>query len=101
MGDADAQAGPVDGAALERRCEFEKRLAIPADALDRQHLAVLDREDRLDVQQLAGQGAGLTDAPAACEVLERVDGEQQPRLAAVALDQRVDLLVARATLEPA
>ena len=45
--------------------------------------------------------ARAADAAAAREVLERVDGEEQPALAAVALDELVDLLVGRAALEPA
>ncbi len=38
----------------------------------------LDRQDRLHVQQRAGERRGASDPPAAGEVLERVDREQEP-----------------------
>ena len=63
-------------------------------------LAVADREDRLHVQQVAGERGRATDAPALREVLERVHREEQVVLALVALDERVDLLVGRPALEP-
>ncbi len=47
-----------------------------------------------------GERGRLPDAPAALEELERVHGEQEPALAAVPLDERVDLFVGRAALEP-
>ena len=94
-------AGFVARVRLERVDELLECLAVAADALHRQHLAVADREDRLHVQQLPGERLRLADAAAAREELERVDGEEQAVLDEVPLDERVDLLVGRAALEPA
>ena len=52
------------------------------------------------MQQLAGERTSPADATAAREELERVDREQQPEIAAVPLDERVDLLVGGASLDP-
>ena len=52
------------------------------------------------MQQCARERCGLADAAAAREELERVDREQETSLPPVALDERVDLLVARAAFEP-
>src|SRR6266536_4289173 len=98
--DADVQARRLPRAVRERARELLHRLLVSAHALDRQHRAVLDREDRLDVEQVAGKRRGLADAAALLEELERVDGEDQPGVALEALDELVDLLVARAALEP-
>ena len=53
-------------------------MLVAAHALDRDDLAVLDREDRLHVQQVARERGRLADPAAAREVLERVDREEQP-----------------------
>ncbi len=87
-------------AALEHGDELLERLPAAAHALERHDLAPLEGEDRLDVEQRPGEGGATSDAPAAGKVLERLDGEEQAVRAAVALDQRVELLVARAPLEP-
>ena len=86
---------------LEQGAELSERLAAAADALERHDLAVLESEDRLDVQERAGERGAPADTAASGEVLERLDGEQQPVGAAVSLDESVDLLVARSALEPA
>ena len=98
--DADVQVRRVARALRERARELLHRLLVAANALDRQHLAVLDREDRLDVEQVAGERGGLADAPALLQELERVDREDQTRIALEALDELVDLVVGRAALEP-
>ena len=99
--DADPQRRRVRRARLEQRAELGERLLAAAHALQRHDLAVADRQDRLDVEQAAGERRRAADAPAAGEVLERVDREQQLVLALEALDERVDLLVGRPALEPA
>ena len=76
-------------------------LRLPRTRFTGMHLAVPDREDRLHVHQLSGERLRAPDAAAAREELERVDREEQAVLAQVALDERVDLLVGRAALEPA
>src|SRR5205823_6578697 len=98
--DAEAEARLVARLRLERLHELLDGPAVAANALHRDHLAAADREDRLDVQQLAGERARPADAAAAREELERVDREQQPVSLAVAGDEGVHLLVARAALEP-
>ena len=52
------------------------------------------------MQQLSCHPAGLADSPALGEKLERVEGEDQVVLGAVAVDQLADLLVRRTGLEP-
>ena len=84
----------------EQLAELGKRLVVAAHLLQRHDLAVADRQDRLDVQKVAGERGRASDAAALCQVLERVDGEEQAVLVAVALDERVDLLIGRAALEP-
>src|SRR3954463_3406331 len=64
-------------------------------------LPVVEREDRLDGEQLSGEPGGLPDPSAAHEVLERVDGEEEASIGPEALDERVDLVVIRAPVEPA
>src|SRR4051794_24691812 len=85
VSDAHAQIRPVVRARLEGRRELQERLPVPADALDRHDLAVGDREDRLDVEELARPTARAPDSAAPDQVLERVEGEEQPRAAAVML----------------
>src|SRR5581483_5601817 len=98
--DPDAERGPVGQALLERADELLERLLVAAHPLDRNDLVVLDREDRLHVQELPRPGARPADPAAAREELERLDREDDPRLAPVACDELVDLLVGRASLEP-
>ena len=74
--------------------------ALPRTRLSGTTSPSLDRQDRLHVEQRAGERRGAADPAAAGEVVERVDREEQPVLAPVALDERVDLLVGRAALEP-
>ena len=100
VGNANAQRGRVARTRLEGRRELEERLAVPAHAFHRDDLPVLDREDRLDVEELAGPAARATDSAPANEVLERVDREQQPGVAPVAGGEHVDLVVRRPPLEP-
>ena len=52
------------------------------------------------MQELARERLRAADPAAAREELERVDREEQPVLEPVALDERVDLFVGRAALEP-
>src|SRR5215217_6878857 len=61
-----------------------ERAARRAYALHRLYL-VLHREDRLDLQRRADPRAGRADAPAAAQVLERLDGEVDLQLVADAL----------------
>ena len=76
---------------LERLPELGERLLVPAHALDRDDLAVLDREDRLDRQQLARPGLRTADTPAAGEKLERLDGEDEAGLPLERLDQSTSI----------
>src|SRR5581483_6808754 len=82
--EADAEARVVAGLRPERVDERLDRLPVSAHALHRHDLAVADREDRLHVHELAGEGLRAPDAAAAREVLERVDGEAEAVLAQVA-----------------
>src|SRR4051794_36168689 len=100
MRHTDAQARRVSRALGEYPREFQNRLLVPADPLERQHLTLGDREDRLDVEQAPGQGGGLADAPALLKELERVDREDESGVALEPLDELVDLVVARAAFEP-
>src|SRR5204863_6425415 len=86
---------------LERCRELGEGLPVTADALHRLDLSIADREDRLDLQQRPGERGRLADAAAALQELERVDGEQQTSFAPITVNERLDLLVARATLQPA
>ena len=101
MGDPDTQAGPVVRAGLQRVRELLYGLPVPAHALDGQDLALCEREDRLDVQELARPAGSAADASAACQVLERVEREDEPRLALEPCEQLVHLLVGRPPVEPA
>jgi hypothetical protein len=69
-----------------------------AHALERDDLA-LDREDRLHVQQLSRPRARAADAPPRRRN-SSVSTVKIRALLAVAVDQRLDLLVRRAALEP-
>src|SRR5512133_2805160 len=99
VGDPDAQAWSVARSRREGVCEFLHCFAVSAHALERQHLAVLEREDRLDVQELAGPARGAPDPAAPREVLERVQREDQAGLALETRNELVDLLVGRPALE--
>src|SRR5687768_9496916 len=102
MRDADAQPIVIRRARrFESRAELLKRLLAAADTLERNNLAFADRQDRLDVQQIAGEGRRATDATALGEELERIDREDQAGVAAEALYEPIDLLVRRASFEPA
>ncbi len=63
----------------ERARELLHRLLVPAHALHRQDLPVLDRQNRLDVQKVARERGGLADSPALLQELEGVDGEEEIR----------------------
>ena len=62
--DPDPPARLVPRRADERAHELGERLRVAANALDRLDL-LLDHEDRLDVQQLAGERARAADSAAA------------------------------------
>ena len=79
--DADAEPRLVARRRPERLGELLDRLPVPAHPLEREDLAVLEREDRLDVQELAGPAGGAADPAAPGEELERVEREDQARLA--------------------
>ena len=81
--------------------ELAQRLRAASYALQRRHLAVVEREDRLHGEELPGQAGRLADPPAADEVLEGVHGEEETTFAAEALDERVDLVVVGAAVESA
>src|SRR5439155_10247565 len=78
MRDADPQARIVDRGLRERADELLHRLLVAADSLDRYDLALGDRQDGLDVQELAGHRARPADPAALREELERVYGEDEP-----------------------
>src|SRR5262245_46460241 len=92
--------GLVPRLRLERRGELGESLSLSPHPLHRLDLALLDRENRLDLEQRAGERGRLPDAAAALEELERVDREQEPSLTPIPLDERIDLLVARTALQP-
>ena len=71
----EEDVGAALAALLEVVDEALERPARGAHALDRQDLRV-DREDRLDLQRRADPRLRAADAPAAAQVLERVDREQ-------------------------
>ena len=81
--DPDLEVRRVGRGRLEQRPELGERLRVAAHALERDHLTVADREDRLHVQEVPGERRRAADAAAAREVLERVDGEEQLVLALV------------------
>src|SRR6185436_4862470 len=58
--------------------ELTQRLRTATDTLQRRDLAVVEGQDRLHGEQLPGEARRLPDPPAAHEVLERVDGEEEP-----------------------
>ena len=95
MGDADPEARFVARRRPEGFGEFLDRLPVAPHALHRKHLAVLEREDRLDVQELTGPAGCAPDPAAAREELERVQSEDQPRFALEARHEVVDLTVRR------
>src|SRR3954465_15757753 len=99
MRDPDLQRPHIFRRRRERLDELLHRLLVASDALERNHLA-LDREDRLDVQELARPGARAPDASAASQELERVHREDQLGLVFEALEQRSKLVVGRAAVEP-
>ena len=100
MRDPDPQPRAVAGLTGELADELLHRLLVAAHALHGDDLAVLDGEDRLDLQQLTGHRAGAPDPAALGEKLERVDGEEEAVLLLVAVDQLVELVVGRPRLEP-
>ena len=71
-----------------------------AHALERDDLAVLDPEDRLDVQQRSGHRGRLADPAALGQVFEGLDRPDHPAPAPEALDEGIELLVRRPALEP-
>ena len=86
---------------MKTRRELLERLLAAAHLADRVDDAVVDGQDRLDVEQGAGERLGAADAAALLEVLERGDREDDAVLLLEPLDQRLDLLVGRAPREPA
>ena len=96
VGDPDPKSRSVGRRRVEAAGELPHRLLPAARAGERDDLAVDHGEDRLQVQDLPGEGAGAADPPAAGEELERVDGEEQAGLLGVVRGQRLDLLVGRA-----
>ena len=88
MADADVQVGGVLRRLQEHRLELGQRLRAAADALERRHLAVVEVQDRLHVEELAGEPRRLADAAAADEVLQRLDREEEAARASEALDDR-------------
>jgi len=87
---SDAEVGRVGRCLFEDAPELLHRLLITAHALQRHDLAGLDREDRLDVQEVARERRGLPDPSAFPQELERVDGEEETGVALEALDEGVD-----------
>ena len=73
----EARSSGACGEQLERPLA---RLGPRPDALRVLHDAVLDGDDRLDVEHRADRGAGAADPAAALEVLERVEGEEDPQV---------------------
>src|SRR5215211_3108196 len=100
MGHADVEGRLVARRLGEDAHELGERFRSPASALEGSDLSVLERQDRLDAQQLAGETCRLAYAPASDEIVERVDGEEEAALAAEALHKLLDRLVRRSLLEP-
>src|SRR5262245_42679915 len=84
---------------LEAPLELDERLLPPADAGDGDDLAVLDREDRADVQERPRERGRTADAPTPLQELERLEREDDAAVTVEALDERFDLLVGRAAGE--
>src|SRR5918996_2425196 len=99
MRDPDAQTRPRRALLAEGAHELHERLLVAADALDGHDLSFRDGQDRLHVEHLAGERLRPPDPAAAREELERVDREEEPRVAAVARPELVDLPLGRAPLE--
>src|SRR5581483_8529342 len=97
----DAQPRDVAGRVEEEARELLERLLPPPHARQRHDLAVPDRQDRLHVEQRAGQRLRASDPAALLQVLERADREDDAVLAAETLHQRGDLLRSGAALEAA
>src|SRR5579864_9107186 len=72
MGRPEAKLGPVRRPVSHGVDELLERLPVAAHALDRDHFAVPDGEDRLHVQELARERPCAADPAAACEELERL-----------------------------
>ena len=83
-----------------RSPELGERFRVATDALDGDHLPVANREDRLHIQQVPRERGRAADAAPACEVLERVDREEEVVIVLVMRDELIDLLVGGAALEP-
>ena len=96
MSNGDAQPGLVPRGFAEHARELLERLLPAADTGDGDDLAVLDREDRLDVEERPGERLGAADPAPFLQVLERADGEDHSDVAPEPRHQRVDLLVGRA-----
>ena len=99
--DRDPQAGHVLGRGGEDAGELLERLLAAPHLADRMDHALVDRQDRLHVEQGAGERLGAADATALLEILERGDREDDAVLLLEPRDQRLDLLVGRAPREPA
>ena len=99
--DRHPQRRPILRRLLERFLNSANAFLLPRTRLTGTISPSVDREDRLDGEQLTGPGLRAADAPAAGEELERVDGEHEARLALERLDQHLDLLVRRPALEAA
>ena len=84
----------------EHLLELGKRLRPAADALERRDLTVVEVEDRLHAQELPRQPRSLSDAPAANQVLESLDREEQAPGLLEALDDGQEFLLRRSSVEP-
>ena len=101
VSDADVQVGRVLGCLQQEALELCEGLRPTANALERRDLAVLELEDRLDGEELPGEPLRLPESPAAHQVFERLDGEEEAALPFEALDDLHELLLRRPALEPA
>ena len=100
VGDRRVQTLAILGVLREQARELLEGLLPAAHATDRLDDAVAELEDRLHVQERAGECLGLADPPALLEVLERRSREHDAGGALEPRDELLHLLVRRAAGEP-
>ena len=88
------------GSLLEDAAELSERPAPAAHPADRHMLAVAELQDRLGIENLPDQPAGLTRAAHADEVLERAVGREDAGRLRAAGGDAAELLLVRAAREP-
>ena len=93
--------GPSAVDSSNRSAELGHRLPPPRTRVSGTTSPSVIVSTGLTFRSCPASAARAADPPALGEEFERVDGEEQAGVAGVALDERLDLLVGRAPLEPA